>query len=127
MLRFFVDRLVRLLLVLVAITVVSLLFMHAIPGDPVTLRLGEHDTPADGVHLRAACGSHKPWFVQLGLYLAAVAHGDLGVSVFDAQPVAQKLAQYFPATLELTLGAMLFAIVIGIPAGRHAAGGRRPR
>src|SRR3984893_2304097 len=121
MLRFFVDRLVRLLLVLVAITVVSFLFMHAIPGDPVILRLGEHASPAEVVHLRAALGLDKPWFVQLALYLAAVGHGDLGVSVFDAQPVAQKLAQYFPATLELTLGAMLFAIVIGIPAGVIAA------
>ncbi|HEY4440815.1 MAG TPA: ABC transporter permease [Candidatus Elarobacter sp.] len=59
--------------------------------------------------------------MQLGIYLAAVAHGDLGASVFDAQPVAQKLAQYFPATLELTIGAMLVAIVAGIPAGVLAA------
>jgi peptide/nickel transport system permease protein len=121
MLRFFVDRLIRLALVLVGITIVSFLFMHAIPGDPVTLRLGEHASPAEAAQLRAQLGLDKPWFVQLVLYLAAVAHGDLGVSVFDAQPVAVKLAQYFPATLELTLGAMLFAIVVGIPAGVLAA------
>jgi len=51
----------------------------------------------------------------------AVAHGDLGASIFDSQPVAQKLAQYFPATLELTLSAMAFAIAVGIPAGVLAA------
>ena len=59
--------------------------------------------------------------MQLALYLGAVAHGDLGQSIFDSQPVVQKLAQYFPATLELTLSAMLFAIVVGIPAGVIAA------
>ena len=121
MLRFLVDRLVRLVLVLFAITVVSFLFMHAIPGDPVALRLGEHASPQEIAHLRAQLGLDRPWFVQLVFYLAAVAHGDLGASVFDAQPVAQKLGQYFPATLELTLGAMLFAIVAGIPAGVVAA------
>ncbi len=121
MLRFLVDRLVRLVLVLVAITVVSFLFMHAIPGDPVALRLGEHASPQEVAHLRSSLGLDKPWFVQLALYLGAVAHGDLGQSVFDSQPVAQKLGQYFPATFELTLSAMVFAIVVGIPAGVLAA------
>jgi peptide/nickel transport system permease protein len=121
MLRFLVERLVRLAAVLIAITVVSFLFMHAIPGDPLALRLGEHATPAEMARLRVALGLDRPWFVQLALYLGAVAHGDLGQSVFDAQPVAQKLGQYFPATIELALGAMLFATVAGIPAGIVAA------
>jgi len=120
-LRFLAERLVRLVAVLFAITVVSFLFMQAIPGDPVTLRLGEHASPVEVAHLRADLGLDRPWYVQLGRYLGAVAHGDLGASVFDAQPVIEKLAQYFPATLELTLSAMLFAIVIGIPAGVLAA------
>jgi peptide/nickel transport system permease protein len=120
-LRFLVDRLVRLVLVLVAITVVSFLFMHAIPGDPIALRLGEHATPVEIAHLRSSLGLDRPWFVQLALYLGAVARGDLGQSLFDAQPVAQKLGQYFPATLELALSAMLFAVLAGIPAGVIAA------
>jgi peptide/nickel transport system permease protein len=121
MLRFVVDRLVRLVLVLVAITIVSFLFMHAIPGDPIALRLGDHASAVEIAHLRASLGLDRPWPVQLGLYMAAVAHGDLGQSIFDSQPVAQKLGQYFPATVELTLSAMLFAIVVGIPAGVIAA------
>ena len=121
MLRFLADRLVRLVVVLLAITVVSFLFMHAIPGDPVALRLGEHASPQEVAHLRSSLGLDRPWFVQLALYLGAVAHGDLGASIFDSQPVAQKLAQYFPATLELTLSAMAFAIAVGIPAGVLAA------
>ena len=94
MLRFLVDRLVRLVLVLVAITVVSFLFMHAIPGDPIALRLGEHATPVEVAHLRSSLGLDRPWFVQLALYLGAVARGDLGQSLFDAQPVAQKLGHF---------------------------------
>ncbi len=121
MLRFLVERIVRLVFVLLAITVASFLFMHAIPGDPIALRLGEHATPEEIAHLRTAFGFDRPWIVQLADYVAAVAHGDLGQSVFDAQPVVQKLAQYFPATLELTLSAMLVAIAGGIPAGAIAA------
>jgi peptide/nickel transport system permease protein len=120
-LRFFLDRLVRLVLVLLGITVASFLFLHLIPGDPVTLHLGEHASPEEVTRLRAQLGLDKPWWVQLAIYLGAVAHGDLGRSIFDAQPVAQKLAQYFPATLELTLAAMLVSIVVGIPAGVLAA------
>lgn len=121
MLKFIVDRVVRLVLVLLAITIASFLFMHAIPGDPVQIRLGEHASPEEIRHLTVMLGLDKPWYVQLGVYLAQVAQGNLGQSIGDTQPVAQKLLAYFPATLELTLGAMLVAIVVGIPAGVFAA------
>ena len=119
--KFIVDRLVRLILVLLAITIASFLFMHAIPGDPVQIRLGEHATPQEIARLTQALGLDKPWYVQLGAYLGSIVRGDLGVSIADTQPVAEKLGQYFPATLELTLGAMLIATLAGIPAGVLAA------
>src|ERR1700738_5222908 len=99
MLRFIVDRTVRLVLVLVAITIVSFLFMPWIRGDPVALRLGEHASPIEVARLRNSLGLDQPWYVQLGLYLGAVAHGDLGRSIYDSQPVGQKLGEYFPATI----------------------------
>jgi peptide/nickel transport system permease protein len=125
MTRFVVGRFIRLVAVLVAITVASFAFMHAIPGDPVTIRLGEHASPGAIAELRASLGLDKPWYVQLALYFERLAHGDLGASIEDAQPVALKLAQYFPATVELTTGALLFAVAFGIPAGILAA--TRPR
>ncbi|HMD02974.1 MAG TPA: ABC transporter permease [Candidatus Baltobacteraceae bacterium] len=125
MIAFIAQRLLRLVLVLLAITIVSFAFMHAIPGDPVVNRLGDHATPAEVASLRASLGLDKPWYVQLERYLANLAHGDLGVSVIDAQPVATKLAQYFPATVELSLGAVFFAVAIGVPAGVLAAVRRR--
>jgi peptide/nickel transport system permease protein len=119
--RFIVERVVRLTVVLVAITVVSFAFLHAIPGDPATLRLGEHATASEITALRTQLGLDRPWFVQLGLYFVSVLHGDLGRSIVDAQPVTRKLAQYFPATVELTLGALAFALAVGVPAGVVAA------
>jgi peptide/nickel transport system permease protein len=111
----------RLAGVLVAITLLSFVFMHLIPGDPVTIRLGDHATPVEIRDLRAAYGLDRPWYVQLGLYAASLLHGDLGRSLIDSQPVAVKLAQYFPATLELTAGALLVAVLAGVPAGVFAA------
>ncbi len=125
MAAFFARRLLRLVLVLFAITLASFAFMQAIPGDPVAIRLGDHASPDQIAALRASLGLDKPWYVQLGRYLVQLAHGDLGRSVSDTQPVATKLAQYFPATLELTIGALLFAVAAGIPAGIFAAVRRR--
>jgi len=120
-LSFAVARILRLAGVLVAITLLSFAFMQAIPGDPVTIRLGEHATAQQVAQLRQQLGLDAPWYVQLGLYGEHVLHGDLGVSLIDSQPVAGKLAQYFPATVELTTAAMLFALLLGIPAGVLAA------
>jgi peptide/nickel transport system permease protein len=124
-LSFLVRRIVRLAGVLAAITLVSFLFMQLIPGDPVTLRLGDHASPEQIAVLRRTFGLNRPWYVQLGLYVLALLHGDLGRSLEDMQPVSLKLAQYFPATIELTDGALLFAVVIGVPAGIMAALRRR--
>ena len=125
MLTFLVRRIVRLAGVLAAITLASFLFMQLIPGDPVTLRLGDHASPEQIAALRRTFGLDRPWYVQLGLYVAALLHGDRGRSLEDMQPVSVKLAQYFPATIELTAGALLFAVVVGVPAGIMAALHRR--
>jgi peptide/nickel transport system permease protein len=121
LLRFVADRLVRLVLVLVAITIVSFTFMRLIPGDPIAIRLGDHATPGAIAALTVQLGLDRPWWVQLGAYFVALLHGDLGTSIADAQPVAEKLATYFPATLELTAGALAFALVVGVPAGVFSA------
>jgi peptide/nickel transport system permease protein len=118
---FAVERCVRLVLVLLAITVVSFLFLHLIPGDPVAIRLGQHASPQQIATVTHEFGLDQPWWIQMFKYLAAVSHGDLGISIADTQPVAQKLATYFPATVELTFGAMLVAVIAGIPIGVLAA------
>src|SRR4029077_17441626 len=66
-------------------------------------------------------GLDRPWYVQLWSYLGQVAHGNLGVSLADNEPVAATLQAYFPATIELGLGAMFVGGLVGIPAGIVAA------
>lgn len=121
MARFIFERLVRLVVVLAGIVIVSFAFLHLVPGDPIQLRLGEHASPQEIATLTRELGLDRPWYVQLGAYFTALAHGDLGRSIADAQPVAEKLAVYFPATVELTLGALLVAVAIGVPVGVLAA------
>ena len=121
MARFLAQRAVRFVAVLFTITVVSFLFLGLIPGNPVEILLGEHATHSDIVRLTHELQLDKPWYVRLGAYVAHVAHGDLGNSLSDHLPVAQKLAAYFPATVELALAAMAIAILLGIPAGIVAA------
>jgi peptide/nickel transport system permease protein len=119
--RFIAERALRLVAVLLAITIVSFLFMKSIPGDPIAIRLGDHASPAQVAALRTAFGLDKPWLVQLGLYLDHAVHGDLGRSIIDDQSVLSKLSQYFPATIELALAAMIVAIALGVPIGIVAA------
>ncbi len=121
MIGFLTRRAVRLAIVLLAITIASFAFLSAIPGDPAAIRLGDHATPDQVRALRLELGLDKPLVVQLGIYLAHVVRGDLGTSIADAQPVAGKLAAYFPATLELTLGALAVAVAVGVPLGIFAA------
>ncbi|MDQ2991690.1 MAG: ABC transporter permease [Candidatus Eremiobacteraeota bacterium] len=121
MARFIAVRFVRLVAVLIAIVVVSFCFMKAIPGDPVAIRLGDHASPVEVAALRASLGLDKPVYVQLGIYLWNASHLDFGRSIVDNQAVIAKLEQYFPATVELTIGAMLVATVFGIPIGVIAA------
>ena len=118
---FFAQRFARFVAVLLAITVVSFAFLGAIPGNPVQVLLGEHASRSDVLLLTRQLQLDKPWYVRLGAYLVQVAHGNLGASLADHQPVLQKLADYFPATIELALAAMVVAIIIGVPAGIIAA------
>lgn len=127
MLTFFAQRFARFVAVLFAITVVSFAFLAAIPGNPAEVLLGEHASRADVVRLTQQLQLDKPWYVRLGAYLVQVAHGDLGASLADHEPVLRKLADYFPATVELALAAMIVAVLAGVPAGILAAlNHRRP-
>ena len=121
MAKFLAQRTLRFIAVLLTITVLSFLFLHLIPGNPVQILLGEHATKADIERLTHELRLDQPWYVQLAAYLWQVGHGNLGRSLADNEPVAQKLMQYFPATVELALAAMLFAVLVGIPAGIIAA------
>ena len=122
MLRFVVERIVRLVLVLLAITVVSFAFIHAIPGDPVALRLGEHASPQEVAHLRVVAGARPAGAGAARCCISARSRTAISASRSSTRSRSCRNSRaYFPATLELTLGAMLFAVLVGIPAGVIAA------
>jgi peptide/nickel transport system permease protein len=115
--RYTVRRILALVPVLIGVSVIVFLFLHLIPGDPASAMLGEHATPEALVSLRAAYGLDQPWPQQYVLYISHILQGDLGRSIRSNLPITAEFGQRFPATVELTLVAMFFAILIGLPAG----------
>jgi dipeptide transport system permease protein len=93
-----------------------------VPGDPVEVRTGEHGmSPERLAYFRHELGLDQPVWRQFLDYLWRLAHGDFGVSLSSQQKVVTEFLTLFPATLELSFFAMLFAIAIGVPAGALAA------
>ncbi len=92
-----------------------------VPGDPVEVMLGESSQPADREALRAALGLDQPLAVQFGNYLARLARLDMGSSLHSRRPVAEMIAERFPATAELAIAALLVALLIAVPLGAVAA------
>jgi peptide/nickel transport system permease protein/oligopeptide transport system permease protein len=94
-----------------------MLTLDLIPGDAVQLMLGEHATKEAVAQLRDYLGLDKPLPVRYVDYLGRLAHGDLGRSILQHRPVVDELADTWPATLELTIAALLIATLVGVPAG----------
>jgi peptide/nickel transport system permease protein len=94
---------------------------HVIPSDPARVMAGENAPPEQVAALREKYGLDRPLPVQFARYVADVARGNLGISLFTQRPVAQDLWTRLPATLELALYAIVIAIVAGVPLGVVAA------
>jgi dipeptide transport system permease protein len=122
MFRFVVTRLAYLIPTFFGITILAFAFIRLLPGDPVTLLAGERGvTPERHAQLMVQFGFDKPAWQQYFYYIGDVLQGDLGKSVVTKQPVLQEFFTLFPATLELSFCAIVFAVVIGLPAGIIAA------
>jgi peptide/nickel transport system permease protein/oligopeptide transport system permease protein len=121
MTTYIARRLLTVIPTLLGVLLAVFLMVRLAPGDPAQLLAGEFATPETLADIRQRFGLDQPWHVQLGLYAVNVAQGDLGQSVRTRKPVTYELSQYFPNTLRLTLGAMLVALLIGIPSGIIAA------
>jgi len=103
------------ILLLVSIMVFSLI--HLIPGDPVTVILGQEATPEAKTALRRELGLDRPLVTQYVSWLGNVLQGDLGRSLVDRSPVIDSIIQRLPPTIELAFGAFLVALLIALPAG----------
>ena len=117
MLTFIARRLLLAIPVLLGVVFVVMLTIELIPGDAVSLMLGEHATPEAVAKLRAYLGLDEPLLVRYVGYVGRVARGDLGRSIQQNRPVVDELADAWPATLELTAAALVIAAALGIAAG----------
>ncbi len=122
MLRFILTRVSLIIPTFIGITLLTFLLIRLIPGDPIETLAGERGIdPARHEQLRHEYGLDRPLLVQYGIYIERVLHGDLGTSAITHAPVIKEFATLFPATIELSVCAMLFALILGMPAGIIAA------
>ena len=117
MLTFVARRLLLAIPVLLGVVFVVMLTIELIPGDAVALMLGEHATAEAVATLRDFLGLDKPLPVRYAEYVGRLARGDLGRSIQQNRPVVDELADAWPATLVLTLAALMIAASAGVTAG----------
>ncbi|GAB4085729.1 ABC transporter permease [Myceligenerans cantabricum] len=121
MLRLVGQRLLLLIPLLLGLSVLLFAWVRALPGGPVTAMLGERYTPEAAARIEAEMGLDQPLIVQYGKYLLRLLQGDFGTSLRSGRPVLEEFLNRFPATIELTTVALVFAIGVGIPLGYLAA------
>jgi peptide/nickel transport system permease protein len=114
-------RLAFLLLVVFGVSLITFAISHMIPGDPARLIAGPHASDAVVENMRRQLGLDQPLGRQYLHYVRDLMHGDLGTSIRTGRPVAQDIATFFPATIELVVVALLMAVLAGVPLGVASA------
>lgn len=121
MIRYIARRVVALLPILLGVSAAAFLLIHLIPGDPATVYLGEHATPESIARVQHEFGLDQPLPVQYGVYLWHAIRGDFGQSLETHRQVIVEFLPRFPATIELALGAITVALLVGVPIGLLSA------
>ena len=126
MTSFIVKRLFDLLFVLFGVSLLVFLMLRFIPGDAVEIMLGANvDISPERVDaLRRQLGLDLPVYQQYANWLGGVLRGDFGTSIWTGEPVAGEILARLPVTLEITLLALLFALLVSFPLGILAARAR---
>ena len=122
MLRFLLSRIGLLIPTFIGVSIVAFSFIRLLPGDPVLLMAGERGlSPERHAELLKQFGFDRPIWEQYWDYLLGILQGDLGISIVTKKPVVAEFFTLFPATVELSLCAIVLAVIIGIPIGIIAA------
>ncbi len=122
MFKFLLTRLAMIIPTFIGVTIASFAFIRLLPGDPILLMAGERGvTPERRAELEHIMGFDRPLWEQYLGFLGDLLQGDLGVSIVTKAPVLEEFLGRFPATVELSVIAIIFATVIGLPAGVIAA------
>lgn len=117
MIAFIVKRLFLMVAVLIGISVMTFALTHVVPGNPARLMAGQHATEEQVKALAKLYGLDQPVMTQFWIYMYGLLHGDLGMSLTYRRPVLEDLRQFLPASIELTLAAVLLVVLIGLPVG----------
>jgi peptide/nickel transport system permease protein len=115
--RYVAQRLLQTLLVLFGVSLLTFALIHMTPGDPVLVMLGTDATASELERLRHLLGLDQPLYVQYVEYVGHLLAGQMGDSIFQHQPVSKLIGDRFPATVELTVAAMLIAVTVGMVTG----------
>jgi peptide/nickel transport system permease protein len=110
--------------VMIGVSIITFALSHLVPADPAVVALGDHATDAQINAFREKYALNKPVPEQYWIYVTNLAKGDLGTSLRTRRPVAADLHDFFPATFELSLTALVLSILIGVPAGVVSATAR---
>lgn len=122
MIQYILKRLGMVIPTFIGVSILTFSLIHLIPGDPVTVMGGERGVSEEQrAEMEAMLGLDKPLVVQYLIYAGNVLKGDLGTSFVTREPVMKEFLTLFPATLELSVFAALFAILVGLPLGMLAA------
>jgi peptide/nickel transport system permease protein len=121
MIRYIVRRLLSTVVVMAVVAFVVFALLYLTPGDPAAVIAGDIATDEDIRRIHAKLGLDEPFLVQFGRWAWALAHGDLGTSIFTNLPVTQLIAQRVEPTLSLTALTLLVAICVAVPLGVLAA------
>ena len=121
MLPFVARRLLLLVPILLGLSILLFFWIRLLPGGPAESLLGDRATPEAVEEIERIYGLDRPIWEQYWKYLQSLLQGDLGTSITSRQPVTEEIARRFPATIELAIAAMIFAITLGVPLGFMAA------
>jgi ABC-type dipeptide/oligopeptide/nickel transport system permease component len=114
---FIIKRLLLAIPTILGVIFIVMLTIELVPGDPAELMLGEHATKEAVQNVRTALGLDKPLLTRYLLYLKHLAKGDMGRSIRENRAVTKEISDVWPATLELTIAAMMIAILMGVSVG----------
>ncbi|NMD15044.1 MAG: ABC transporter permease [Caldisericales bacterium] len=121
MIQYALKRSLYFIPVFIGVTFFTFLIFLVVPGDPVRLALGQHPNPELQQKIEHELGMDLPWYIRYFRYIGKAVQGDLGTSIRTGEPVTKIILDRFPATLTLTVAAMVFAIIVGLPAGIFSA------
>lgn len=122
MIKNLLQSIIKVLPTILGISLLSFILIRLVPGDPVMLLIGERGAdPETYKNMQESLGLNLPWYQQYGKFLFHAIQGDFGNSIISKRPVISEFFARFPATLELGVCSMIFAIILGIPMGVFAA------